>query len=541
MNEEINLENSNTTKGFAILSISVLVAKVLSVVYTPMLLRILGEEGIGIYSSSYQIYVFIYMIATAGIPTAIAKCVSQSLAVGNPKDAIKSFKIARSLLFVIGLILSILMWIFAEELCMFIESPDAVIAVKALSPTIFITAILSTYRGYFQGRNNMTPSAISQVVEQVVNIPLSLIPAIVLSKYGLRWGVAGGTIGTTLGALCATLIMMRTYSKQKTIRISRGSKANIRSSSNKALLKKILAYTLPITICVCLQNLGLLLDPKVIKSQLALNYAIGDVEVYWGILYQFNTLINIPITIIMSLAIAILPVISGLVALEDKKKLKEKINYSFRICFLVAIPSVVGLMVLSSPICRFLGYSQGASKLLLYGSVILVLMCIMQLQTAILQGIDKLYLATGFAIVGIVTRLVVSYVLVAMPSVNILGAVAGIAAGVLVPVILSSISINGYLKGKVRYFKLLKKPLIASLLMGIVTYMSFYIVNFILGMISTGYIMNAISTLVAISIGGFSYIYTLILIGGFTKSDLSSFPSIVVRTMPNFMKKIMKP
>ena len=138
-------------------------------------------------------YMFSYMLLqTPEIPVAISKIVSEFIAVGNYKDAIRSFKIARCFLIVIGIIMSIAMFIFAGSLAKAVHFEKAGLAIVALSPTLIFTAIASSYRGYFQGRGNMTPTAISQICEQVVNTIFTLVFAALLIRYGIEAACAGG-------------------------------------------------------------------------------------------------------------------------------------------------------------------------------------------------------------------------------------------------------------------------------------------------------------------------------------------------------------
>jgi len=215
MSEQTNLNKQSTTKGFAILSAASFMVKLLSLLYVPFLRKILGEQGIGVYYSAYSIFVYIYILTNSGIPVAISKMVSELIAIGNYKDAVRTFKIARFLLLILGMIMSLLMLIFAVPLANRTESATARLAIMALSPTILITSVLSAYRGYFQGRGNMTPTAVSQVLEQIANTIFSLIFAAYFIKYGVAEGAAGGTIGTSVGALVAVIYMIYVYEKNK--------------------------------------------------------------------------------------------------------------------------------------------------------------------------------------------------------------------------------------------------------------------------------------------------------------------------------------
>lgn len=205
----------SVSRGFSVLAFAGITVKILSLLYIPFLLAIISDEGYGIYSAAYMVYVLIYAISNAGIPVAISKSVSELVAVGNYKDAIRSFKIARSFLLIIGIIMSIVMFLFASSLSKAIHFEKAYLAIVALSPTLLFTSVASSYRGYFQGRGNMTPTAISQIIEQVVNTIFTLVFAALLMRFGLVWACAGGTIGTSLGALFSAVFLVM-YHKRLT-------------------------------------------------------------------------------------------------------------------------------------------------------------------------------------------------------------------------------------------------------------------------------------------------------------------------------------
>src|SRR3712207_5192927 len=133
---DISIDQQSTTKGFAILSMAGIIGKVLSILYIPFLRKIIGEAGIGVYNIAYTIYVFLYVIANSGIPVAISKSISELIALGNYKDAIRAFKISRMLLFIIGLVLSIGMFVFAEPLSKYMQDgkTTARLAIMALAP-----------------------------------------------------------------------------------------------------------------------------------------------------------------------------------------------------------------------------------------------------------------------------------------------------------------------------------------------------------------------------------------------------------------------
>lgn len=543
MKDTLNVKKDSMIKGVALLSLSGFLVKIISLLYTPVINQILGDEGIGVYGAVYQVFTFMYILTTSGLPNAISKSISEQVSLKNYKDAEVCFKLSNLVLGVTGFILAAIMFIFSEQFAILFKYPRAALAIKVISPSVFVTAVLCSYRGYFQGKNIMKPTAVSQVVEQVFNLIFSLCAAyILINSYGVEEGVAGGTVGTTIGALVAVLMVKAAYNVHiKRVTKSKRYKTSKRKFSNKALVKRIIRYAVPITICVGIQNLGLIIDPMIVKARLIdMGIASNTADMYFGWIYKYNQLIFVPITMTVALGATVLPAISGLVALKDRKGIKEKIEYAIRLCFLVSMPSAVGLSVLAIPICGLLKFTSNTAELLNVGAWILVPMAIVQLQTTIMQGVGSLYTITVYSTIGLIAKIITNYFLIPIPWINVKGALLGSAVGFLIPLVLNHLTINKATRCKISLFKSGIKPLLSSFGMGIVVYITYFIVNYILNFVIGGYINNAIASVVAIFMGIFSYAYFLILSGELGKKELNILPSKVTRLMPNFMLKRIK-
>lgn len=534
MKDKTELTQQSVAKGVMVLTISMMSVKVLSVLYTPFLRYILGATGWGVYSSTYTIFTYIYTIANAGIPVAIAKLVAEFEAKGNFKDAIKTFKVSRTLLIVLGLSLSLFMFLGARPLNLAFGSTESILATRWLAPGVLFTAIMCAYKGYFQGTGNMTPTAVSQVGEQVLNIIFSLLFAYMLIGKGPSYGAAGGTIGTIVGAIGASLYFVWVYHKSNDRIRYHKNVEGVKRHSNKEILNLIFRYAFPITIASALQNAGPMVDLKIVYSRL-LAQGLGEkiVTTQWGYIALYNTLISIPMAIMGALAIALVTAISRLCALKDKKALRININSSYRVAFMISIPSAVGFAVLSIPILNILGYDSAVSPLLKWGSWVLVFYAISLIQTSILQGLGKLKLVTVYSVIGILTKAVVNYILVGINSIGILGAVWGNGACYIVMIALFQWQINKSIGVKSSLLKCGFKPLIAGLIMGIITYFTFGIVNGALGILLRGYVLNLTASIITIGISALTYGIVLISIGGIKKSDLRSFPPKITKLIPS--------
>lgn len=543
MGSSSNFDTKSAAKGMAILSISMFISKIMSILYLPFLRAILGQEGVGIYQSCYGIYAYIYMIANAGLPVAISKIIAEYVSVGNKKDAIKAFKISRLLAICIGLISTIILIVFAGPITKVMKSEQAKIALMAIAPTMLLTTVLSCYKGYFQGLGNMIPTGVSQVMEQIANVVFSLLFAYFLIKVSLEIGVAGGTVGTTIGAFLALIYFVYYYRK----RGSRGlgtikNNPNVKRDSNEEILKKIIKYVIPITIAIAIQQLGSIIDIKMVKHTLmdTLSYSKAQTNILWGFYGQYNTLINVPLGLVSSISVSAVPMIATYVAAKDRKAVKTSINSTTKLMYLLAVPSAMGLAVLSKPILRMLKMDQEISTFLIYGSFVLVIMGIVYLQTSILQGLGRVKAATIFCAIGMVVKIIINYFVVSMPSINVYGAIISSASSFIVMFILNQWLINRVLKVKVKVIVAMIKPLIASIIMGVACGYSYMGLNKIFMVILGGYIGNALSLVISIIIAIIVYGITILVLGGVNKRELNILPKKLTNLIPNKLLKYIR-
>ena len=209
------MKKQSVSNGFAILTVGSIIVKIISLLYVILITLVLEKEGYGVYSAVYIIYAFIYVVTNSGISVATAKVLSELIAKRRYKDTERSFKLILLFMAIAGLAMSVMMYFFAVPLSILVKFPKAAIAIKTLSPAIFFTSILSVYRGYFQGSGNMIPTAVSQIMEQLINVASSMLFAALLMKYGIEYGCAGATVGTSFGAFVAIIYMMCIYKKNK--------------------------------------------------------------------------------------------------------------------------------------------------------------------------------------------------------------------------------------------------------------------------------------------------------------------------------------
>ncbi len=542
------------TGGFAVLSAAGLIVKMLSILYVPVLLAILGEEGSGVYAASYQVYVFVYILTNSGIPIAISKLVSELSALNNHRDALRSFRIARSLLIVAGIATALLMLFTAKPLSAALNFNKARMAILALSPSLLFTSIASAYRGYFQGRGNMVPTALSQVLEQVVHMVFTVIFAASFLQYGLEAACAGGAAGTSIGALFSAgflIIYFNKYSKK----ISGSpliaplkqngdiAEAPVKRHSYRHLAGRLVQYGIPITLCIGLQYAGNLVDLWNTKARLLVaGFSDEGASILYNYLYKYQQLMNAPISVVSALSAVVLPAVAAAAVLKNREMMESRIRYAFRLCMMVVLPSAAGLALLANPVFEVLRFGEG-SYIMAYGSTVLVLLSLVQIQTVILQAAGKLYMATVNLVSGITLKIIINYFLISIPGINITGAIIGSLAGYLLPVILNMFLIRKKLMIRSSVADSAFKPLVSSAFMALCVTLVFAVMMKVSNLLSdgySGYIRMVVITVISVFAGVAAYIYSMALIGGITKDDILQLPERARRLIPRHINALIK-
>lgn len=532
------MKQQSTGKGFAYLSMAELLVKIMSVVYVPLLVRILGNVGHGIYAVSYEAFTLIYVLTNEGIQRGIAKLISELHAKGNPRDALRAFRLSRTLLIGAGLFASLLLFFMAPFIANAADTAEATLSIRALAPTVLITSILSAYRGYFLGRSYVTYNAISKILEQVVNVAVSLGGAYLLMKVGLAYGVAGGTLGTSIGALAAVILLVREFYKARLHKVKRKDQnPEAYHHTSKELVRKLLSYAFPITLSAGMMHIGGFIDMFIVNNRLRdAGLLFAAAKTAFSELTRFKTLLFVPNTIVVALAAVLLPGVSAANAVGDAESVKRKINYAVKMVFLVTVPSFVGMTILAQPIYDILYPGKGGVDLLRYGSITVIFLGFIQIQNVIFQGLGKFYWGTITMVSGILMRLVINYILVGIPEVNIMGALVSNFANYFVPFVANHILITRVLKYDVKLARTSVGPIISAALMGIVI----FLVGRLFGMLDLGYAFQSILTFVNIAVGGGVYAASLLLTGSVTKTDLKEISPKLYRMVPQGIRRRMK-
>ena len=517
------LSKAKFIKQAAILAVASLLVRLLGFLYRLPLTDMLGDEGNGIYSAGFYLYNFFLVMSSAGLPAAISKIVSEKIALEEYRNVKKTFKMSLILSSTVGLIFSIIMFVSARFFCNIIGSPNSYYTILTLSPTVFIVSIMSVFRGYFQGLGTTVPTAMSQVIEQIFNAVFSIYLAYLLVGISLPLGAAGGTAGTGIGALAGLIyILMIFLNKKRYINRKLSTKTHkYRIETNKEKAIKIIKTATPIIAGTAIFSMTNLIDMQMVNSRLASSNAFNESQItalYGQLTGKYVTLTTLPVSISTALATAVLPSIASSMAQKDIKTVRRKIDVSLRLTMIISIPAAIGMGVLADEILLLLfpSYSGGGS-LLKWGALSIIFLALCQIITGILQGIGKMKTPAKNAFIGAIIKIPINYFLIAIPSINVIGAVISTTVCYIVASILNFRTLKKATKIRPDYNGILFKPTIASIVMGVACYFSYKGIYYISE-------SNTISTLISIFFAMIVYIVSLALIGGFKREDLTLLP-----------------
>lgn len=428
-------------KGAFILVAAGIIVKIIGAVFKIPLTNLIHEEGMGLFSTAYTIYTFAFIIATAGFPIAISKMVAESVALGNDREAKRIFNVSLVILGLIGATGCLVLYLFAQPLANALHNSRAALGIIAMSPAVFCAALTSVLRGYFQGYQDMYPTAISQVIEALSKLIVGYTLAKIFLKRSIELAAAGAIFGVSLGTFFSLFALIIIYAVKRN-KNPRG----VAMRSRFGIVRELIAIAVPITIGASVASLTTLIDVTTVMSRLQTitsvtpNFtdkykSIIDFSTFKGgidedianKLYGLYTgytlpLFNMPFTIITALSISAVPAISAALAKGSKTKAKLTAESVIRITILFSLPCSAGLIILAKPILNLLFSSTLASDLLAEISLSITFVSLLTVTNAILQAYNKMYIPVLNMLLGSIIKIITNYFLIAIPSVNIDGA-----------------------------------------------------------------------------------------------------------------------
>lgn len=498
------IKKQSFMEGAAVLVVAHLVVKVIGACFKIPLANVLHETGMAYFNRAYSLYAAIFVMATAGLPVAVSKMVSESITKKNFAESKKILRAAILLLAIIGAIGTCVLFFGARAFADGVNSPGSYLSIVAISPAILFISILSAFRGYFQGHSNMIPTAFSEVVEAVSKLVIGLAGAYFLMSVSSEVAAAGAISGVTLGGLFALLLLMFYYFKSaNNTHLSDATEAK----TSRKIFINLLTIAIPITIGAAVMSLTNVIDTIMISNRLSAitvdeslfktlteYFGVSAEEVRIGskisaeaadVMYgsysgYAMSLFNLPPSIVTSISMSIVPAISAALAIKNHSQAKLLTESSIRITTMFALPCAIGLSVLSSPILVALYNNARAQNTLALLSLAIIFVCTVSVSTAILQASGHVFIPVRNMLIGGIFKVLSNYILIATPQLNIGGAPISTFFCYFIIVALNIASIMKIINPKFNIKDFIIKPLVSALIMGLAVYFVYNLSAFIL-------------------------------------------------------------
>ena len=513
-------------KGATILAAAGLVAKFIGAMFRIPMTNLIGSVGMSYYQMAYPIYSFLLIISTAGIPTAISKLVAENIALRNYNTAHKVFRLSIRLMLVIGLTTFLVFSAGSKLIARMVGSAKAYYSILAIAPSLVFVTLISAFRGYFQGMQDMTPTAVSQIVEQAGKLVLGLWLASRYIPRGPEYGAAAAVVGVTLSEGAALVLLMGMYQgkRKKILENARQTPKARYSESYQSLLTRLIRIALPITIGASIMPLMNMADAMIVVNRLKqVGFQEEKAQSLYGLLTGCaNPLINFPAVLTVSLAMSLVPAISESYAGRDTRGIAQKTYTGTRLTLLVGIPAAAGMAVLARPICALLYGSLPQKEITMAGEILSILsigvifLTLVQTLTAILQGLNRITTPVRNLAIGALFKIVLTYFLVGIPSIHVKGAAIGTVACYGAAAILDFAAVVRYSGVSMPLGKFFGKPLVAVAAMSLAVYGTYH------GLVS-GLGGNKV-TLLAVLVGVVVYAAVLLAVGGLSRQDFEMLP-----------------
>lgn len=521
-------------KGAVILTIAGVLVKIIGAVNKIFISRLLGGEGIGLYQMAYPIYYIATSLAIAGIPVAISIMVAEKLAKKDASGAQRVFKVSFVALALSGLIFGALLYASADLLIQYkiIYDPRAAMAIKALAPAIPFVTMLSCYRGYFQGFQDMLPTGVSQIGEQIIRVLTMFSFAYFLLSYGLSYAAAGAAFSTLPGAATALAILVYFYKRQGPLReqLAMEQSTTVQKEGIFQIVYRLFALAIPVSIANVLMpimaGIDLVIVPRrLVEGGLSVHEAT---EAFGYLTGMANSLVNLPVIVTMALAAALVPAISSAKARGDEEEIHSRIHTSMKITYLFTIPAATGLFVLATPISSLLYATPHAGPPIAVLSFSIILLGLQQVTTGVLQGLGKTAIPMINLVISMVVKIALTWILTAISWLGINGAALATDVDFAIALVLNLVFIYYYTGYRIEWFDLFMIVLAASC-MGAVSYFGYYALAPMIG--------NTLSIILLILIACIVYVGLLMGTGTMTRQEIFEFPFIGKKVRAYMEKK----
>ena len=415
------MKKNSFINGALIATIGIVATKFLGIIYVIPFYAIIGEENIALYGYAYTIYNLFLSLSTVGIPPAMSKLISEynTLEYYNTKE--RAYKLGKRLLIILGIILFILMFLGAPVIANQImgdntggNSKESItFVIRIISTAILVVPYLSVTKGYLQGHKFITPPSVSQVIEQVVRISVILIGSYLcmrVFKVGVVNAIGVAVFGATIGALVALLYLLIKMKKhKKELVITKEKKKEEEKITNKAIVKKLLIYSIPfISFGLALSVYDYIDMTTIISTLTKIGFKTKDAESIIGVINTTgNKLNSVVLAISTGLMTSLVPNITSSFVKGDKKDVKKKVEQSFLMLLYVTMPMAIGLSILAGPVfTAFYGASTWGPRVFCVTIFVALFRCMFTTSVSITQSLNKFKNVFISIIIGILVKLI---------------------------------------------------------------------------------------------------------------------------------------
>lgn len=515
-------------KGATILAVTGISARVIGAVFRIVLAAILGDEGIGLYMYAYPIYSTLLVVSTAGIPVALSKLMAENIALKDYREALRVFRVAFFILTLTGLVITIVLLLGADFFAAsIVKDMEAVYPLMAISPAIFFVTIMAALRGFFQGQQNMMPTAVSQLLEQLVRVGFSIFLVLLLLPIGLEYAAAGATSGAAAGGLGGLVFLAIFYWRRRSRFVNLAEQQEKHDpESVSRIIRRIFSLAIPVTIGGLVVPLISLIDLAVVPRQLqAAGFDLETARALYGQLTGMaGPIVYFPNVVALALSISLVPSISEAFALQDRLLIQRRTAIAVKLTVFFSLPSALGLYLLAEPITVLLYNNPAAGYSLAYMSWSVIPLCLYVTTTGLLQGLGRPIVPALNMLYGGIVKTALAWYLTAIPELNVGGAALASVIGISVAAALNLYHVNRFTGWQGRLRDLVWLPGLSVLAMSVLVYLTYQAVTVYAEDLLSANLINAGAVFLAILVGMLVYSLVLVLSGGLSREELNMIP-----------------
>ena len=517
--------------GAAILTVGIIIVKLIGALYKIPLGNSISDAAFADFNTAYYIYSLLIIISTGGLPVALSKMVSEANALGRGNQVKKTFRLALMAFCTLGIICCLIMLLFPNQLAALMHNSHSAPSILALAPALFFLCPMSALRGYFQGHSLMTPTAVSQIIEALCKLVIGLALAAVLVSQGApdSYAAAGAIFGVSVGCALGAVYMFFCFrAHRRAIPV-----CDDQPSRSGEILSTLIKLAIPITLASSVIAIANLLDTSITFGRLqdAVGFTEDQARVLKGVYDKALTLYNLPSAFMTPLTISVIPAVASARAVKNHRLGAQVSETALRTTALLAIPAGVGLCVLGEPIIRLLYPSTDvelAGWMLSVLGIASICVCFMLISNAILQAHHMVSLPMVTTIIGCVSKIALTYLLVGNPDINVRGGSISTLACFGLIALLDLAIIKFALPRSLSYVRVFLKPALSALVMGVAAWAVYGLLSRLFLTLSGGETLsgtaNALATLGAIGVGAVIYFALILLTRAISREDLSLMP-----------------